>query len=40
MKQAVEAIKFELTERLKELEAEGNCWNASGWSSGPISIWR
>jgi hypothetical protein len=38
--QAREAIKFELAERLKELQAEGKLWKRSGWSSAPISTWK
>jgi hypothetical protein len=40
LKQAMEAIRHELTERLKELVAEGGCWKRSGSSSAPISTSR
>ncbi len=38
LKQAGEAIKHELSERLKELIAEGNCSKRSASNSAPTSI--
>jgi excinuclease ABC subunit B len=41
LKQAMEAIKLELSIRLEELvKPKANCWRRSGWSSAPILIWR
>jgi excinuclease ABC subunit B len=40
LKQAMAAIRHELTERLKELVAKANCSRPSGSSSAPISISR
>ena len=41
LKQAMEAIRFELAERLKELQSpKASCWRRNGWSSAPISTWR
>ena len=37
---AVETIKIELAERLKELVGRASWWRRSGWSSAPASTWK